>query len=69
LAGHEGEIRKYLPDFAFVYAESDMVTYQFRGGGEYQVDRGNYLVLSLDNLRLRRASAKYVVSMLHGVGL
>jgi hypothetical protein len=69
LAGYEEEIREYLPEFAFVSADSDMVTYQFRGEGGYQVDRGSYLVLSLDNLRLRRASAKYVVSMLHGVGL
>jgi hypothetical protein len=69
LSGCESEIRKYLPDFSFQDADSDSVSYRFNGGGDFQVDRGGYLVLPLDSLRLRRASAKYVVTMLHGVGL
>jgi hypothetical protein len=69
LSGFEGEIQEYLPDFVFQDADSDSVTYRFKGGGAFQVDRGSYLVLSLDTLRLRRASSKYVLSMLHGVGM
>jgi hypothetical protein len=69
LSKYEDEIKAYLPDFSFSYADSDFVSYKFKGEGEFQVDRGSYLVLPLDSLRLRRASAKYVLSMLHGVGL
>jgi hypothetical protein len=69
LAGYEGEIRSYLPDFAFCLADSDTVSYRFRGGNAFSVDRGSFLVLPLDTLRLRRASEKYVLSMLHGIGL
>jgi hypothetical protein len=67
---YESEIREYLPDFSFCGADSDSVSYRFESGGEsFEVDRGSYLILALDSLRLRRASAKYVMSMLHGVGL
>jgi hypothetical protein len=69
LSEYEGEIRKYLPDFSFQDADSDSVWYSFKGGGVFQVDRGCYLVLSLESLRLRRSSAKYIMSRLHGVGL
>jgi hypothetical protein len=69
LAGYEGEIRSYLSDFSFCDADSDSVSYRFGGGNAFSVDRGNFLVLSLDTLRLRRASEKYVLSMLHGIGL
>jgi hypothetical protein len=69
LDGYEKEIQERLPEFSFCYANSDSVSYRFGDGPVYSVDRGNYLVLPLDTLRLRRASEKYVVSMLCGIGL
>jgi hypothetical protein len=69
LAGFEDEIRGYLPDFLFCDANSDTVSYRFgKGGAVLSVDRGSFLVLQLDTLRLRRASEKYVLSMVHGIG-
>lgn len=70
LLGYECEIQEYIPDFSFCEANSDSVSYRFRGEVKsFEVDRGNYLILDLGLLRLRRASVKYVMSMLHGVGL
>jgi hypothetical protein len=70
LSGYEDEIRGYIPDFLFCDADSDAVSYRFgKGGNVYSVDRGNFLVLSLETLRIRRASEKYLLTTIHGIGL
>jgi hypothetical protein len=70
LSGYEDEIRGYVPDFMFCDANSDEVSYRFgKGGAVYSVDRGNYLVLSLETLKIRRSSEKYLLSTIHGIGL
>jgi hypothetical protein len=63
------EIRRFLPDFSFHEIRSDEVCYMFDGGKEFWVDRGSSLVLDLGRMRLHRASERYVLSMLSGVGL